>query len=199
LWEITFRSQYAIMLGTLEELWSRNMAQLFSTPLRPGEYLIGMVIFRFLRTTLIIALCALFVRVAFGFSVFDLGWALLAFYFLLLMTGWWTGIMLCGLLFRYGLTVEWMVWMAAFILQPLAGVFYPVTVLPVWLQPVSWMLPPTYAFEGMRAVLQQGVVRYDLLLASLALNLIYLALACWLFLRAFERARQHGSLLNGSE
>jgi ABC-2 type transport system permease protein len=198
-WEMLFRSQFAVVLGTLEELWSRNLAQLFIAPLRPMDYLIGMVLISLLRTTVIMLPCAIAVHYMFGFSLLTLGLPCLAFYFLQLMSGWWMGIMLSALLFRHGLTVEWMAWIVGFILLPLTGAYYPVSVLPVWLQPISWALPPTYVFEGMRSILQHGTFSTTLLWQSLGLNLLYLALACWGFTRAYAAARQHGSLLHGGE
>jgi len=49
-----------------------------------------------------------------------------------------------------------------------SGVYYPVSVLPHWLQYVAWALPPTYVFEGMRALLSDHVFRSDLMIDALA-------------------------------
>ena len=82
-----------------------------------------------------------------------------------------------------------------FLLLPLCCVYYPVWVLPLWLQPLSWCLPPTYIFEGLRAVLYDNVIRYDLLFESFLLNLFYLSLAFFGFLRLLHGTRDSGSLL----
>ncbi len=199
LWEMVIRSQFAAVLGTMEELWARNLAQLFIAPLRPLEYALAMILVSFLRTSVIMIPCAVVVDWMFGFSLWSLGWQCLAFYFMQLMTGWWLGLMLSAMLFRYGLAVEWMAWMAGFILLPFTGAYYPVTVLPQWLQPLAYILPPTYVFEGMRAILNQQVFDAALLWKSLALNVAYLALACFIFIRACEGARRHGTLLHSGE
>ncbi len=199
LWEMVIRSQFAMMIGTMEELWSRNLAQLFIAPMRPMEYALGMIFISFLRTTVTMVPCAIVVDVLFGFNLLDLGWQCLAFYAMQLMTGWWVGMLLSAMLFRYGLAVEWMAWMAGFILLPFTGAYYPVTVLPEWLQYVSQLLPPTYVFEGMRQILNQHSFDAVLLWKSIALNVLYLALSCWLFVRAYNGARQHGTLLHGGE
>jgi ABC-2 type transport system permease protein len=86
-----------------------------------------------------------------------------------------------------------------FLLLPLACVYYPVAVLPAWLQPVSWMLPPTYVFEGMRALLLHQTFRADLMLAALALNVVYFALASAAFVALLNSARRQGSLLQTGE
>jgi ABC-2 type transport system permease protein len=83
--------------------------------------------------------------------------------------------------------------------MPFCCVFYPVDVLPGALQPVAWVLPPTYVFEGLRAILLQNVFRFDLMLGALALNAALMTGACLAFLAFLESARQSGSLLSVGE
>ena len=71
--------------------------------------------------------------------------------------------------------------------------------LPGWLQPVSWELPSAHVFEGMRAVLFDGVFHFDLFAAAVALNVLYFALATGFFLYMFHVARQRGLLLQQGE
>ena len=84
-------------------------------------------------------------------------------------------------------------------LMPLACVYYPVRVLPSWLQLVSWSLPPTYVFEGMRALLIDHVFRADLMLLALLMNAALLVAAFAAFLALLRSARRHGSLLTEGE
>jgi ABC-2 type transport system permease protein len=86
-----------------------------------------------------------------------------------------------------------------FALLPLACVYYPARVLPPWLQHVSWSLPPTYVFEGMRALLIDGTFRPDLMLTALSLNAVLLAVAFAAFLALLRSAKRQGSLLGGGE
>jgi ABC-2 type transport system permease protein len=81
----------------------------------------------------------------------------------------------------------------------LSGIYYPIAILPGWLQPVSWALPSAHVFEGMRAVLFDGIFRIDLFAAAVALNALYLALAAGFFLYMFHVARQRGLLLQQGE
>ena len=94
----------------------------------------------------------------------------MAFFFNLMLTSWAVGIFVSGLVLRNGMGAENLAWSIMFLFMPLTCVYYPVTTLPVWLQPVAWMLPPTYVFEGMRALLIQNVFRPDLMIDALALN-----------------------------
>jgi ABC-2 type transport system permease protein len=86
-----------------------------------------------------------------------------------------------------------------FVLMPLTCVYYPVTTLPPWVQAISWALPPTYVFEGMRALLIDGIFRTDLMLTALSLNAALLVASFAAFLALLRSAKRHGSLLGGGE
>ena len=86
-----------------------------------------------------------------------------------------------------------------FALSPVSCVYYPVTTLPHWLQPVAWALPSAYIFEGMRAVMFEGVFRLDYFLWSIGLDILYLVIGSVIFLISFRRARRSGSLLQMGE
>ena len=100
---------------------------------------------------------------------------------------------------RYGLAAENFGWGAIFIAAPLSGVYYPVEVLPGWLQPVSWLLPTSHVFEGMRAVMFGEGFQVGLFLSAFALNLVFIALGFAAFLFAFRRARERGQLMGSGE
>jgi len=85
------------------------------------------------------------------------------------------------------------------VLMPLTCIYYPVTVLPPWLQVVAWALPPTYVFEGMRALVMEHVFRADLMAEAFALNVLYFAAAVLAFLALLKSARRVGSLLQTGE
>src|SRR5690606_38940555 len=108
----------------------------------------------------------------FGFNLWSLGLALVAFFVNLILTGWAIGILVSGLLLRNGLGAESLAWTFMFLFLPLTCVYYPVSVLPEWLQMVAWALPPTYVFEGMRALLIEQTFRGDLMLQAFALNAV---------------------------
>jgi ABC-2 type transport system permease protein len=103
------------------------------------------------------------------------------------------------LILRKGLGAESLAWSMTFVLLPLACVYYPVSILPHWLQWVAWALPPTYVFEGMRAILLDGTFRGDLMVLALLINAAYLCAAVVLYLRLLDSARIHGSLLQSGE
>lgn len=194
LWDILFRGQLGYTTSFLEELWARNLGQLFVSPLRPYEMVIALTAISLIRT-LVGVLPAAFIAIPlYGFSIFDLGLPLIAFFANLMVTGWALGLFVTALLLRVGLGAESVAWMAMFLIAPVSAIYYPVDVLPVWLQWVAWSMPPAYVFEGMRAILFDGNFRIDLLIGAVALNVGYLILGGLTFMLSFRLARSQGIL-----
>ena len=135
----------------------------------------------------------------FGFNLWGLGLALAAFFVNLILTSWSVGLVVSGLVLRHGLGAETLAWTIMFVMLPLTCVYYPVAVLPGWLQVVAWALPPTYVFEGMRAILIDYLFRADLMAFALLLNLVYICGAAATFLWLMRQAREAGSLLQTGE
>ncbi len=199
LWDILFRAQLGFSASFLEEMWSHNVGNLLMSPLRPLELVAALTIMSLVRLALgvipVTGLAVLF----FGFNLWGLGLALGAFLANLLLTSWSVGLLVCGLLLRQGLGAENLAWTFMFILLPLACVYYPVGILPVWLQPLAWALPPTYVFEGLRALLTDHAVRGDLMAEALAINVVLFGLGLLSFLLLLRSARMAGSLLQMGE
>jgi ABC-2 type transport system permease protein len=199
LWDVLFRGQLGVALVFMEEMWSRNLGHLFVSPLRPVELCAALVSMSLLRTLIGVGGAALIAIPLFHYSIFDLGFALVAFFFNLIVMGWAIGLLVSGIILRYGLGAESMAWIAIFAVQPVSGVYYPVDVLPTWLQPVAHALPSSHVFEGMRAALFENTFRTDLLVNALVLNAVYLALGFAGFLYFFNSARDRGQLLHVGE
>ena len=199
LWDILFRGQLGFSISFLEEMWARNMGNLMMSPLKPIEFLIALMVMSIIRLAIGVIPMVVLALLLFHFNIFDLGLPLIAFFCNLIFTSWAVGIFVSGLVLRNGLGAEGIVWTLMFALMPLACVYYPVRVLPHWLQHVSWSLPPTYVFEGMRTLLIEGVFRTDLMLTALALNAVLLVASFAAFLALLRSAKRHGSLLGGGE
>jgi ABC-2 type transport system permease protein len=199
LWDILFRGQLGFSISFLEEMWSRNLANLMMSPLKPVEFVIALMIMSVVRLAIGVVPVTLLAIAFFGFNLFGLGFALAAFFVNLLLTSWAVGIFVSGLVLRNGLGAENLAWTIMFIFLPLTCVYYPVAVLPGWLQAVAWLLPPTYVFEGMRALLIDHVFRLDLMLQSLALNAVLFTAGAAGFLMLLKSARRSGSLMQSGE
>jgi ABC-2 type transport system permease protein len=123
----------------------------------------------------------------------------LAFFVVLIVMGWAIGMAVIALILRVGLGAENVAWLAIFLIAPVSAIYYPVSVLPGWLQAVAWCLPTAPVFEGMRAVLIEGVFRTDLLIHAILLDVLYLVLGAGLFLFSYHVARRRGLLLQIGE
>ncbi len=199
LWDVLFRSQLGVAVSFLEEVWSRNLGQLFVTPLRPYELMLSLAAMSMLRTLIGTVPAALLAIPLYSYSIFTMGLPLLAFFVNLMIFGWAIGLAVSGCVLRYGLGAESLAWLAIFALAPVSGVYYPIATLPDWLQPLAWALPSAYVFEGMRAVMFDQVFRSDLFVGALALNTLYLVAGGATFLAFFRVVRRRGLLLQMGE
>jgi ABC-2 type transport system permease protein len=199
LWDVMFRGHLGVSLAFFEEMYSRNLGHLFASPLRAGELVASLLVISTIRTLIGVGGAALLAIPLFGFSIFGLGVPLVAFFANLLVMGWSIGLVVSGLVLRYGLGAESLAWVAIFAIAPVSGIYYPVSVLPDWLQGVAWLLPSSHVFEGMRAVMFEQIVRLDLLWQAVLLNGVFLLVGSVVFLRAFHSARERGLLMRVGE
>ena len=199
LWDILFRGQLGVSLTFFEEMYSRNLGNLFVSPLRAWELIVGQLVMSILRTLIGVGAACVFAWLLFRYSIFSLGFPLIAFFVNLIVCGWAIGLAVSGLVLRWGLGAEELAWAAVFLLAPVSGVYYPVGVLPDWLQSVAHGVPTSYVFEGMRAVLLDHTFRADLFVRALAINAVYMAAGIVCYLLAIRYARRHGMLLQMGE
>jgi ABC-2 type transport system permease protein len=199
LWDVLFRGQLGFSISFLEEMWSRNLGNLMISPLRPAEFVAALMVMSIIRLAIGMVPVTLLAVWFFGFNLWGLGIALAAFFSNLMFTGWAVGIFVSGLVLRNGLGAETFAWSIMFLFLPLTCVYYPVAVLPAWLQTVAWSLPPTYVFEGMRALLIEHTFHADLMIQALALNAAWFALAVFAFLALLASARRNGTLMQTGE
>ena len=199
LWEVVVRGNLSLSIAFLEEMWSRNLGHLFVSPIRSWEMATGIIIAALLRTLLGLIPVSLMAWAFFGYSVYSLGLPLLAFFAILQMFSWSIGLAMSGLVMRVGQSAESFAWAAVFILMPVSGVYYPISVLPHWLQGIAHGLPTSYVFEGMRAILAEKTVHWHLLAFAFALSVVYLVIGFQIFQWFFRSSRRAGTLLGQGE
>ena len=192
LWDFLVRSMHGLGVAFLEDAWSRNFLNIFASPLTLGEYLTGLVI-----TSIITSLIGLSVMLALAIGVFSLSFAaygllIIPYLLILFLFGIALGILASALVLRYGPAAEWLMWPIPAVISPFAGVFYPIATLPQWMQTVSVALPPSYVFEGIRAVLTGKEVSAQMAFMGLGLAAVYILLACWFFKIIYKQAVRTG-------
>ena len=198
LWEVALRSQMGVAISFLEELWSRNLGHLFVSPIRPWEMIAALIGISMLRMFTGVLPAILIAFLLYAFNLFALGPIVVLFFANLMVMGWWVALGVMSLILRHGAGAEALAWSVLFGLTPFSAVFYPVSVLPLALQPVALALPSAHVFEGMRAAMG-GVIRWDHLAWAIGLNVLWMAAGLLLFAQQFRQARTRGALLNIGE
>lgn len=199
LWDMLVRSQLGFSVAFLEEIWSRNLGHLMMSPLRPFEMIAALMIVSLVKLSVAMVPVTLLAHAFFGFNIVSLGLAFPVFFLNLILTSWTLGLISTGVVIRWGLGAESFAWLAVFVLLPVSCVYYPLSTLPTWLQPLSLMLPPTYVFEGLRSLIKTGTWDGGDMLRALGLNLVYLGLGYWAFRWFLDEARRAGSLVQMGE
>lgn len=195
LWDALFRAQQGVAISFLEDVWTRNLLNVFAAPVRMGEYLAATFGVGLLRVAVTAVVLGVIAGLAWSFDLLQFRASLVFFYANLMLFGWALGILSISLILRWGHGAESLAWAVPFMIQPFAAVFYPVATLPGWMQWIAWALPPSHVFEGMRAVLAGQGIAWSTLVIATVLNLLYLAAAGWLFAFTLAQARERGLLV----
>lgn len=199
LWDVLFRAQQGIALSFLEEMWARNLMNLFASPLTVGEYLVATMVMSILKVTAVGSLMMLFALFVYSYDIFLIGFALVPFIFNLLLSGWIIGVLTTSIIMRFGQQAEVLAWGMVFLFQPISCVFYPMEVLPELLQHIAWIIPPSHVFEGMRQVLLNDEFPGMHLMWATGLNAFFLVvMVCW-FYHTFNICKDRGMLVRVGE
>lgn len=199
LWHIVWRAQEDISVTFLRNVWSKNLLNLFVSPLTIWEFLAGTLLLGAIKivfTLLAVTAVAFF---AYSFNLFILGWSLIPFFASLLISGWIAGLFITGFIVRYGLRIQAFSWSLIGLIHPFSCVLYPFDSLPLWMQKIAWFLPTTHVFEGMRGVLAGAGFSIEHILWAFGLNILYLVLSGLFFSFMFEKARETGRLVKLEE
>ena len=194
LWDFFTRIMQGVSTAFLEDVWSRNFLNLFATPLTMPEYITGLVITSVATSAVGLVVMLVLATAVFGLSFFSLGLMLIPFLLVLFSFGIALGILASGLVLRLGPASEWLVWPLPALLSPFVGVFYPLSTLPHWMQDIGRLLPPSYVFQGMRAILVGRSLSSGHLAIGALIALLDVVLAGYLFTRVFRYAVRTGLL-----
>ena len=193
-WDFFTRVMQGVTMAFFEDVWSRNFINVFATPLSITEYLTGLVLTAVVTSLVGLLIMLLLARVVFGLSFLSFGALLLPFLLLLFLFGIALGVLASAMVLRLGPVSEWLVWPIPALLSPFVGVFYPLSTLPAWMRFIGHLLPPSYVFEAMRAVVGGHPYRAPGLTIATALVLFDIAIACALFTRVFRYTVRSGLL-----
>ena len=182
LWEVVRVMQYSISLGAMWEVWSRNLTNLFVTPLLIPEYLVAAIISGSAKSVLILTTVSGIAAILFDFNILSIGLLNLGLAFVnLAVFAVAVGLIILGIIFRYGTRIQALAWGVIFLFQPLTAVYFPLDTLPPALQSIACALPPTYVFEMARDNLSDRSIDWAAVVKPFGLNLMYLMAALWFF------------------
>lgn len=192
MWDFFIRIMQGVTMAFFEDVWSRNFLNFFATPLTISEYVAGLVASSILTSSIGVAVMLVLAGVIFGLSFAVYGVMLVPFFLFLFLFGIAFGIFACTLMLRFGPAAEWLIWPIPAMIAPFVGVFYPLKVLPAWMQAVGHILPPSYIFESMRSIVAGGNIPAADMVKSGLLVVVYLLVACWCFQRTYRHAVRTG-------
>lgn len=192
LWQLIYRANYEICFNVIDEFWEQNIFNLAASPLTSTEWILAMMLTGLVKLTFTFCFGVFVAWLFFGVHILALGWILVPFVILCILSGWVTGFLAGGILIYKGPKLQQLPWVAITLAALFSTIYYPLNVLPTWMQMISQSLPMTYIFEDLRQLIQTGTISSYYLILSFALSVIYLSLAVTFFVRMFTKSRREG-------
>lgn len=192
LWVTVTRVVYEISVGMIEEVWNRNMTNLFGTPIKLSEWMIGLMTCGMIKICVVLPYSALIAYFAYGVNIFSSGWMLCSYLALLIASGWSIGLLGASVILRFGRQAQSTPWMTAWFFAPLCAVYYPLESLPPALRSFAVITPLAHVFEAIRHQILIGTPSWYHIHMGIILAILWLGGAIFLFYYMFNQARQRG-------
>lgn len=192
LWIFPWRSQYEVTVNLLEDLWNRNLVNLFATPLLFGEWVITLMLIGIFKAIISFGFASIVALALYGTNIYSLGLLLLPWAGLLIMFGWVFGLLICGVIMRYGTKIQTLAWTSIYLIAPFVGVYYSIDTLPSWAQQVSRFVPASYVFEAMRSTIMGNPVPLSNLIYPTILCFGYLIIATAMLFMSYKHILKRG-------
>ena len=199
LYDFLFRTSIGFNMLFLEEIWSRNFTNLFIAPIKIGEIIISLIITALIRALIGLVPAILLTSPLFGISILDLGIYLFFLFLSLYLFGITLGILVSAGLLRFGPSFENIAWSTMFLLAPFGCIYYPIEILPDWLQFSAKLLPLVYIFEEMRNILIYDIINYFEIIKAVIISVLYFLFGTIIFYLSYNGAKNRGTLINMGE
>lgn len=194
LWNVMFRAQQVVSVSFLDDVWSRNLLNIWAAPIRPLEYVGAACFMGLVQSLIILVMLGPAAVLLYQFNLSSMGPEFAFLFGNLILMGWSMGLLVTAFILRFGPPAEALAWAVPFLIQPVCAVFYPISVLPSWLHPIAFCVPASHVFEGMRQLLGEGRLDQSHVLYALLFNVLYMLIAAVAFKFFFEQARARGFL-----
>lgn len=192
LWLIVWRAQYEITVNLLEELWNKNLINIFVSPLKFSEWIVSFLIVGIVKASISIIFAMGVAFLLYKVDIFLYGFYLIPFFISLMLTGWWIGFFVAGIILRYGTRVQTLAWSLVAVFAPFSAIYYPLSILPHWAQIVAALIPVSYIFEGSRQIIATEHIDMSKLFMSFILNILYIVLSFIFMERSFKKVLNKG-------
>ena len=199
LYDFLFRSSISYNMMFLEEIWSRNFTNLFIAPIKISEIIAALTLTAIFRTLIGLVPASLLAIPFFGVSILNIGTPLIFLLITLYIFGVTLGLLVTSGLIRFGPSFENIAWASLFFLAPLGCIYYPVEILPGWLQIIAKFLPLVHIFEEMRNILIYDIVNYSQIFKAIFISFIYFLIGVFIFYLSYDGAKDRGTLINIGE
>jgi ABC-2 type transport system permease protein len=199
LYDFLFRASISYNMMFLEEIWSRNFTNLFIAPIKLSEIISALTITAILRTLIGLIPAALLATQLFDVSIFKIGAPLIFLLVSLYVFGVTLGLLVTAGLIRFGPSFENIAWASLFFLAPLGCIYYPIEILPTWLQIIAKLLPLVHIFEEMRSILIYDIINYPRILKAIFISFLYFTIGVIIFYLSYDGAKNRGTLMNMGE
>ena len=183
----------------LEEIWSRNFTNLFIAPIKLSEIIASLTFTAIFRTLIGLVPAALLAIPFFGVSILKIGTPLIFLLVTLYIFGVTLGLLVTSGLVRFGPSFENIAWASLFFLAPLGCIYYPIEILPEWLQLIAKLLPLVHIFEEMRSILIYDIVDIIQIIKAICISFAYFVIGVVIFYLSYSGARNRGTLINIGE
>lgn len=192
--------QLDVSYAVLYDVWSKSMKHQFLAPIAVRHLTVGSWLVGIARGLTVFALLAALAWWAFGFDPLAGGvGALAAFLLGCFLTAWVVGVLVCALVMLFGTRAEASAWATVNLVLVLAGIYYPVSVLPGPVRTLASAIPLTYFLDAFRAHFGFAGEFGAPLAWGFALSAAYVLVAHWALGAAIGRTRRSGLLLKMSE
>ena len=199
LYDFLFRSSISYNMMFLEEIWSRNFTNLFIAPIKLSEIIAALTFTAVFRTLIGMVPAAILAIPFFGVSIFKIGAPLIFLLISLYIFGVTLGLLVTSGLIRFGPSFENIAWASLFFLAPLGCIYYPIDILPEWLQIIAKLLPLVHIFEEMRNILIYDLLNYIEIIKATIISLCYFLVGIIVFYLSYDGAKNRGTLINMGE
>lgn len=196
LWNFTARTQMEVNLHIMEDRWTESIKQIFSSPLRSSEYLIGKMVFSLVLSIVPFILVLLLSYFMFDFGFFFQDFVVFGlFVSIIIITSFAISTVVASAITMLGNEYSFLSWTSIQMFILVSAPFFPVSIYPSFIQPISKLVPYTHVFESIRSMSQGVLPSATHLLIILGVSFVYLVLSFPLYAFSVNRSRKNGKLV----